>query len=232
MLDLDRHLPGTAWGEAKAVGTSLIGPAGTSAASSAASHSADACSAKRSRSVAISSTRFSTRSPFVANRGSSASAGSPSARQKRGHWRSLPTATAISPSAVSNVSYGTMFGWALPSRPGCDAVDERVLGLVDEHRQRRFEDRHVDALAGPVGGRRRKLPAGERGEDPDRGVEPRRDVGDRDADLRRAAAVGVGRAGDRHQPGLGLEEEVVAGAADERPGRAVAADREVDQAPG
>ena len=29
-----------------------------------------------------------------------------------------PTATAISPSAVSNVSYGTMFGWALPRRPG------------------------------------------------------------------------------------------------------------------
>ncbi len=30
----------------------------------------------------------------------------------------LPTAIAISPSAVAKVSYGTMFGWALPRRPG------------------------------------------------------------------------------------------------------------------
>ena len=48
--------------------------------------------------------------------------GSPSASQNRGHCRSLPTATAIAPSAVSNVSYGTMFGWALPRRPGASPV--------------------------------------------------------------------------------------------------------------
>ena len=44
--------------------------------------------------------------------------GRPSAAQRRGHCRSDPTATASAPSDVSKVSYGTMFGWALPSRPG------------------------------------------------------------------------------------------------------------------
>src|SRR5262245_51926595 len=43
------------------------------------------------------------------------------------------------------------------------------------------------------------------------------------------AAVLVARAGDRHEPGLGLEQEVVARAPDERSGPAVAADREVDE---
>ena len=119
-------------------------------------------------------------------------------------------------------------GVAEPARR--DALDERVLGLVHEDRQRRFEDRDVDPLADPVRRRALALAPGERGEDPDGRVEPGRDVGDRDADLRRVTAVGVGRAGDRHQPGLGLEQEVVARPADERPGRAVAADREMDEA--
>ena len=46
----------------------------------------------------------------------------PSAAQKRGHWRSDPTATASSPSAVAKVSYGTMFGWALPRRSAARPV--------------------------------------------------------------------------------------------------------------
>ncbi len=73
--------------------------------------------------------------------------GSPSAAHSRGHCRSDPTATAIAPSAVSKVSYGTMFGWALPSRPGATPADERVLRLVDEAGQRRAEERDVDPLA-------------------------------------------------------------------------------------
>jgi hypothetical protein len=48
--------------------------------------------------------RFATRAPFVAKRGSSVSSGAPMAAANRGHWRSLPTAIAISPSAVANVS--------------------------------------------------------------------------------------------------------------------------------
>ena len=48
---------------------------------------------------------------------------------------------------VPNVSYGTMFGCALPSRPGALPEDERVLRLVDEARQRRAEQRDVDPLA-------------------------------------------------------------------------------------
>ena len=127
-----------------------------SAASSASSHSPVVRSASREARVGINAARFVTRSPFVAKPGSSARAGRPSARQKRGHCRSLPTATAIAPSAVSNASYGTMFGWALPSRPG-DVAGERVLGLVDERGEGRAEERQVDPLAGR---RRRALALG------------------------------------------------------------------------
>ena len=40
------------------------------------------------------------------------------ASHRRGHCRSLPTATTSSPSAVANASYGTRLGCALPIRPG------------------------------------------------------------------------------------------------------------------
>src|SRR4029078_5133489 len=40
----------------------------------------------------------------------------------RAHCRSLPTPSAISPSAVRNVSYGTMLVWALPRRIGARPV--------------------------------------------------------------------------------------------------------------
>ena len=52
-------------------------------------------------------------------------------RTVRSHCRCEPTATAISPSAVANISYGTMLGWAFPAGPA-PAGRERVLGLVDE----------------------------------------------------------------------------------------------------
>ena len=210
---------------------SLIGPAGMSAASSAASHSAVVPLAEPlARASRSAPSRFSTRAPFVANRGSSASAGSPIARQNRGHCRSLPTATAISPSTVSNISYGTMLGWALPSRPGAAPSTNAFWAWLTRIAS---VDSKIDTSIRwptPYAGEPVALPPGERRQDPDRRVEPGRDVGDRDADLRRDAAVRVGLAGDRHQAGLGLEQEVVAGAADERAGRAVAADREVDQA--
>ena len=108
----------TASGEANAVTMSLMGPHGTSAASSAADQTAVPRSRKRAARIGRSSVRRSTRSPFVAKRGSVSSPGSPIAAHRRDHWRSDPTATASAPSAVLNVSYGTMFGCALPSRPG------------------------------------------------------------------------------------------------------------------
>jgi hypothetical protein len=93
-----------ACGDAKAAGMSLIGPHGTSAASRTVSHSVVRRAANRSARMGRSSARRVTRSPLLANRGSPASAGSPTASHRRGHWRSLPTATASSPSAVRNVS--------------------------------------------------------------------------------------------------------------------------------
>ena len=59
------------------------------------------------------------------------------ASQNRGHCRSEPTATASSPSRVANVSYGTMFGWALPRRPATGPVTNAFCAWFDEHRERR-----------------------------------------------------------------------------------------------
>ena len=98
----------------------------------------------------------------------------PDARQKRGHWRSLPTATAISPSAVSNVSYGTMLGWALPSRPGATPSTNAFWAWLTSTES---VDSKIDTSTRwpvPWAGDERKLAAGERREDPDRGVEPGR----------------------------------------------------------
>ncbi len=109
-------------GDANASSTSATAPFGTSASSRRAAHSALDRVASRSAISGRSASRWTTRSPFVAKRGSAASSGVPIASQKRGHWRSDPTPTATSPSAVANVSYGTMFGWALPRRPGARPV--------------------------------------------------------------------------------------------------------------
>ena len=84
---------------------------------------------------------------WSAKRGSAASSGETERLAERRHWRSEPTATAIGPSAVSKVSYGTMLGCALPRRPGATAGDERVLRLVDEAGQGGPQQRDVDALA-------------------------------------------------------------------------------------
>ena len=106
------------WSEANAAPRSLIGPAGTSAAPRRSSHVTLGAVANRAAMSGRSVSRLATRAPFVTNRGSSVRSGAPIAQQKRSHWRSLPTATAINPSTVANVSYGTMFGWAFPRRVG------------------------------------------------------------------------------------------------------------------
>src|SRR6516162_6949895 len=52
--------------------------------------------------IAISVTRFRTRSAFPLNRGSAERPGRPSAAAKRANWASLPTAITTCPSLVAN----------------------------------------------------------------------------------------------------------------------------------
>jgi hypothetical protein len=80
------------------------------------------------------------------------------------------------------------------------AVDEHHLRDVDERRERRREQVDLDVRAASAA-----LAAGERREHADRGVAPGQQVRDGDADLRRPA---LRRAGDRHQPGARLREQV------------------------
>ena len=220
----------TASGEANAARMSLIGPAGMSAASRTESHSAEVRSRNRSASVGRSSARRSTRSPFVAKRGSSASAGRPSATHTRGHWRSEPTATAISPSAVSNVSYGTMLGCALPRRPGATPDTNAFWAWLTSADS--VEASSEMSMRWPV---------------PDAGPSARSRATSDASTLTapsipvitsliatptfdRATTVLVRRAGDRHEAARGLDDEVVARSVRSRSVGAVAGDGEVDQA--
>ena len=85
--DPERRGPGAL---ANAATMSLIGPHGTSAASSRASQSALPSLASRSARIGRSSARVATRAPFVANRGSVARPASPEGIAEAGsHWRSL-----------------------------------------------------------------------------------------------------------------------------------------------
>ena len=102
------------------------------------------------------------------------------------------------------------------ARPG----HKRVLRLVDEDRERRFEERDVDRGRRPPDAARRRAAPDERREHADGPEQARDDVADRDADLRRLAAVRVCGTGDRHQTADGLGDEVVAGLVCVGPGRA------------
>ncbi len=115
-------------------------------------------------------------------------------------------------------------GVAAPSRgmPG----DEPVLRLVDEDREGGGQERRVDPLATS---RLVPVPLEHGRQDADDGIQPGDDVADRDADLGRVPTVGVGVPGDRHQPGRGLDHEVVARSGRGRSVAPVAADRQVDQ---
>ena len=101
------------------------------------------------------------------------------------------------------------------------AGDERAGRDVDQARQSRIEERHLQPGT-PAGAH----PPDERAEDPDCRVRPREHVHDRHARLHRLA---FGVTGDRHQAALGLDDEVIA-----RPVRLLAVgaepgDRAVDQ---
>ena len=97
----------------------------------------------------------STRSPLVANRGSSASSGEPErlaqAAATGARCRRRPRSRRR-PSRTSRT--GRCSGGRCRAGPGAAPADERVLGLVDEHRQRGSEQRHVDPLAAPASGPR------------------------------------------------------------------------------
>ena len=179
-----------ACGAANAATMSLIGPHGISAASSAASQSAVGPRQQARGQDRAQLGPVVDPVAVVAKRGSSASAGTPSASQKPRPLALGADRDGEPPSAVANVSYGTMFGWALPGGPGAAAGDERVLRLVDEDREGRFEQRDVDPLARPGAvGDPAALPRQQRGQDGDRPEQPGHDVADRDADLGRLAAV-------------------------------------------
>ena len=148
--------------------------------------------------------RWATRSPLVANRGSVASPGSPIAgaeaastaarcrppgRSRRRRWRTSRT--------------GTMFGWALPRRPGCRPVANAFCAWLTS--TARVDSSSDTSIRWPIG----RPPASRLGPRPRARAEDGRphaeqagdDVADRDADLRRRAAFGIGQAGDRHQAG-------------------------------
>ena len=187
---------------------------------------------RRSARSGRRTSRLTTRSPFEAKRGSAASAGTPSASQNRTHWRSDPTATDEPPIGGFEclVRNDVRVRVAVPS--GRSPADERVLRLVDEHRQGRGEERHVDPLSRPgaVGQARIGLPAlQQRGEHGDRPEQPAHDVADRDPDLGRLAAVAVRCPGDRHEPARRLNDGVVAGPFGVGAVGPVARDRQVDE---
>ena len=227
---LDGHVIPSArdWGSAKAVRMSLIGPLGISASARARARSART-RGEPAASIGRSAARFATRSPFVAKRGSTARAGHPDRRAE-------PQPLALRADRDRDLPVGrrerlvrddVRVGVAAPA--GRRARHERVLGLVDEAGQGRFEDRHSTRWPAPAGGPLARSRARSAARTPTAPNSPVSDVGDRDADLGRATAVGVGEAGDRHEAGLGLEDEVVAGAVGPRARRSVAADPEMDE---
>ena len=217
----------SASGESNAVATSAIGPHGHLGgleAPPASRRGPRRRTARRGSAAARRGARPGRRSWRTAGRRRAPA--SPSASHSRGHWRSDPTATASSPSAVANVSYGTMFGWALPRRPGGAPVTNAFCAWLTRTARVDASSETSTRWPGRPPRRARAAPA----RMPIDRVQAGHDVADGDADLGRLAAVGVGVTGDRHQPADRLDDEVVARAGRAAgPVRAVAADREVDE---
>ena len=114
-----------------------------------------------------------------------------------------------------------MLGWALPSRRGASPGGEGRGRLVGQRRQQALHEVHLDELsdAGAVALAQREQDPGER-------VLAGEHVDERDPGL---GGLAVGRAGDRHEPADGLDEQVVAG--ERGPlARAESRDRAVDGA--
>ena len=218
-------------GEANAARMSLIGPHGMSAASSAASQSAvERVGEPRRQQRAERRRARSTRSPFVAKRGSPASAGS---TERRAQPEPLPLrADGDRDRAVGGrerlVRHDVRMGVAEP--PGRDAADERVLRLVHQ-----AAPASIRATRGRSAGPRRRSRT--------------RCARARPARARTATAPSIplttsliatptlvgsppsssDAPGDRHQPARGLDHEVVAGPIRGGADRPVARDGQVDQ---
>ena len=114
-----------------------------------------------------------------------------------------------------------MLGMAVAEPAAALAGHQHVRRHIDQHRQRRLVERDFDLLALAGAGS-----CIERREDRVAGQHAGADIDDRDAVLGRPA---VGCAGDAHQPGLGLQDEVVAGERRFRSARAVTGDRAAHQ---
>ena len=99
-----------------------MGPHGTPAGSSAASHSRAGRARMRSPMRPTSKSRLRTRAGLLAKRSSRAQPGSPTISQNFTNWPSLPTATTRKSSLARNTWYGTMAWWALPMRRGASPL--------------------------------------------------------------------------------------------------------------
>ncbi len=200
---------------------SLMGPAGTSAASSARTHAPVARRGERGASSARSSPRSSTLAAFVANLGSRASSGRPRTSHKPGELRVVPDRhdEVTVPRREGLVGHDARVGVA--EAPRRAAGDEEALRLVRERRHLHVEEGEVDVLPAAA-----PLALGEGGEHRGGGVHAGEEVRERDADLHRRA-VRLSR--DAHEPADGLDEEVVAGAIAVRTALAEAADGAVDE---
>ena len=107
-----------------------------------------------------------------------------------------------------------------------DTADEIIHVHHRHHRDRRVEQASVDPLALPGAIAVRKGCQQRDGR-----VHAGHQVGDRDAGfLRAAAGKVVALAGDAHEPGHALDDEVIAGAICVRPVLAEAGDRRIDEA--
>ena len=208
-------------GDANAATMSLIGPHGISAASSAASHSV-------ARSARGTARRGSGAARPGARRGrrSSRSADRPPARAGRAPTtepRPLPLGADRDRDRRRRRSRTSRTGRCSGARcragPGATPVTNAFWAWLTRLARVDAEQRDVDALAarqdrvaGEVRAPAPRVAARQqRRQDADRPEHPGHDVADRDARPWSAAAVRVGRAGDRHQPARRLDDEVVAG---------------------
>ena len=118
--------------------TSLIGPAGTPAALSRATHSA--AGARGERGLELGGQRVAVLEPRARCRRSARrrrAPGRPIAAHSRAKSASLPHAPARSRRRRrANVSYGAIDGWRLPRRPGTTPALRKRRALVEQRRER------------------------------------------------------------------------------------------------
>ena len=199
----------------------LTGPAGTPAASSAASHAAEGLRLKRNVSSATSASRFAIRSLLSAKRGSSRQLGRLE-HLRQSHVVDLVRRADGDP-AVAGLERLVRRGHRMrgAERPDLAAAADENRALPERLHHAGFEQRRVDQLALAA---LQQMHVG--ADDAERAEDAGVDVGDRRADLgRRSARI----AGDAHQPGKPLRDQVEAALGRVGAGQAVAGQGAVDQ---